>query len=422
VRILGVAGLAAVALAARRGDANDLLAVGGACVLLAAGAGRSLGASRLLAARPAVWVGDLSYSLYLWHWPLIVFAQALWPGTVWAAPVAAAASLLPAWASYRYVENPIRFSSAIGGTRVVALAAVCIAVPIAASAGLLAVERTLRGTESMKSWQRSQVLHADVMRGCDSASPAQGQEAPCTWTVPASKGEVVLFGDSNAGQFTEPVVRAANRAGFDATVTTHASCPPLGLRVAQAGGEVRACAEFGTATVKRLAAARPSLVILAARTDKYLRDPAFGLGSELTHDTDGKRALWNRSLRSVLARLNAAGVPVVLVHPVPTLARAPQECPVLRVLLGRCDASIPRSTADARLRTSTELEAKAAASTTGTSTLAVTDELCPRGRCGSARKGIVQYRDTEHLSVDGALLLTGTFSRAIESHARSSRR
>jgi peptidoglycan/LPS O-acetylase OafA/YrhL len=239
VRILSIAGLAAVALAARRGDANDL-------------------------------------------------AQALWPASGWAAPVAAAASLLPAWASYRYVENPIRFSG-IGGRRVVGLAAVCIAVPIAAS-GLLVVERTLRGMESMKSWQRSQALHADVMRGCDHASPAQGQEAPCTWTVTASKGDVVLFGDSNAGQFTEPVVRAANLAGFDATVTTHASCPPLGLRVAQAGGEVRACAEFGAETVKRLVAARPSLVILAARTDKYLRDS------------------------TILVRLNAAGVPVLLVR------------------------------------------------------------------------------------------------------------
>jgi hypothetical protein len=289
VRILSIAGLAAVALAARRGDANDLLAVGGACVLLAAGAGRRLGASRALEARPVVWVGDLSYSLYLWHWPLIVFAQALWPASGWAGPVAAAASLLPAWASYRYVENPIRFSG-IGGRRVVGLAAVCIAVPIAASAGLLVVERTLRGMESIKSWQRSQALHADVMRGCDHASPAQGQEAPCTWTVTASRGDVVLFGDSNAGQFTEPVVRAANLAGFDATVTTHASCPPLGLRVAQAGGEVRACAEFGAESVKRLVAARPSLVILAARTDKYLRDS------------------------TILVRLNAAGVPVLLVR------------------------------------------------------------------------------------------------------------
>jgi peptidoglycan/LPS O-acetylase OafA/YrhL len=419
VRILGVAGLAAVALAARRTDANDLLAVAGACVLLAAGAGRRLGASRALEARPVVWLGDLSYSLYLWHWPLIVFAQALWPGSGWAAPVAAAASLLPAWASYRYVENPIRFSG-IGGRRVVTLAAACIAVPIAASAGLLAAERMLSGTESMKSWERSQALHADVMRGCDQAAPAQGRAAPCTWTVPAAKGEVVLFGDSNAGQFTEPVVRAANRAGFDATVTTHASCPPLGLRVAQAGGEVKACDTFGVDTVKRLVASRPSLVVLAARTDKYLRDSAFGLGGELTHDSDRKAVLWNSSLRTILARLNAAHVPVVLVHPVPTLPRAPQECPVVRVLLRRCDASIARSAVDARLGLSTKLEAAAAASTSDTWTIDFADQLCPHGRCASARDGIVQYRDTEHLSVDGALKLTRTFFQAIEAHARRS--
>ena len=63
--------------------------------------------SRLLSTRPAVWIGDLSYSLYLWHWPLIAFASLRWPGT--AAPlVAAAAAIVPAWLSYRYVETPLR--------------------------------------------------------------------------------------------------------------------------------------------------------------------------------------------------------------------------------------------------------------------------------------------------------------------------
>ena len=64
--------------------------------------------SDALSARPMVVVGDLSYSIYLWHWPFIVFASLLWPETKWAVPAAAALSLLPALASYHVLEQPIR--------------------------------------------------------------------------------------------------------------------------------------------------------------------------------------------------------------------------------------------------------------------------------------------------------------------------
>jgi peptidoglycan/LPS O-acetylase OafA/YrhL len=88
----------------------------------------------VLGSRVLVWVGDLSYSWYLWHWPLIVFATALWPIAGWAPPLAGMLSLLPAWLSYRYVENPIRFKRSIRGRAVIALAGVCVAGPIAACA------------------------------------------------------------------------------------------------------------------------------------------------------------------------------------------------------------------------------------------------------------------------------------------------
>jgi hypothetical protein len=149
-------------------------------------------------------------------------------------------------------------------------------------------------------------------------------------------------------------------------------------------------------------------VILAARTDKYVESRAFGLQG--THDREAKADLWRGALRSVLQRLNAAGIPVVIVHPIPTLPRAPRECPVARVLLGRCYASISRTEADAGLARATAIEDEAASNA---STLALADELCPNGRCAATRDGVIQYRDAEHLSVDGALLLTATFSRAV---------
>src|SRR5581483_10650388 len=102
-----------------------LVPVASACALLAAGCVPNR-FSRVLGARPLTWLGDLSYSLYLWHWPLIVFAGALAPGVRWAAPAAAAASIVPAWLSYRFVENPIRRSPRVQGRRALAIAAACV--------------------------------------------------------------------------------------------------------------------------------------------------------------------------------------------------------------------------------------------------------------------------------------------------------
>jgi len=80
----------------------------GTILLIIAGMGPPNPVSTLLSTRPMVTIGNLSYSLYLWHWPFIVFATAIWPFAPWAAVISAAVSVLPAIASYRWVEQPIR--------------------------------------------------------------------------------------------------------------------------------------------------------------------------------------------------------------------------------------------------------------------------------------------------------------------------
>ncbi len=231
--LLGVAGAVVVGASAffvhqiGFNEISALLPVAGACLLIAAGSKTQSGVSRLLCLAPVVWLGDISYSLYIWHWPLIVFAKALWPTQgAWLAALAAGFSLLPAWLSYRFVENPIRFRarSLATGRRVAVLASVCIASPIVANLGLLQAQQAFSSTKAMKSWNRTELIHLDLRRHCASgATLGSSGNANCIWRVPHSRGDVVLLGDSNAGNFPSPSSKPETRP---ATTSGSPPTPP----------------------------------------------------------------------------------------------------------------------------------------------------------------------------------------------------
>jgi len=433
--ILGGAGALAIGIsafslnAATFHESSALLPVGGACLLLAAGTSVAVGFSRLISIRPMVWIGDISYGLYLWHWPLIVFAKALWPGQGWTGAAAAAVTFLPAWLSYRFVENPIRFHARLGsrsrvaGRTAIGLAAICILVPVSANFGLLQAQKALSATKAMKSWKRSELMHAYSHRGCGSWTPLGQRHTPaCTLTVPHPRGTIILLGDSNAEHFAEPVVRGGNRAGYNVTLAFPSSCPYLGLRLKRIDGENKLCPIFGSKSLAYVARAKPSLLILAARTDFYLQNSDDGLGVEghggLTFNTQAKARLWRLTLGRELRTLNRAGVPVLLFNPVPVLPTDPATCAVVRVLTGTCSSSLPRSKVDSWLHLAISTEDSAAATAPTAWVLNFENLLCGKSRCSTARNGITLYRDSRHLSVDGASSLTSTIQRAIAAHAK----
>ena len=421
--LLGVAGLVAIGSAAfaaaeSPGDPRGLLLpVVGTCAVLLAGRGP---AARLLGASPLTWLGDRSYSWYLWHWPLIVFARALWPQSN-AVLVAAALSIVPAWLSYRWVENPIRVGPRFRGRAVLALAAACVLVPVGASAALIGVNAALLRSNTLGEWYAASSLHADMTRGCEGPdlADARGVER-CTWRVDRPRGRVALVGDSQAGQFTEPVVRAAARARYDATVLTMNSCPLVSLQVsmhATKTGHGKRCARFNAETLDLLVRLRPDVVVLASRSDLYVGDGTVALrtGRGPVSRIDAEKArMWRHALARVIARLNEAGSHVVVVHPIPVLGAEPFGCAVLTILLKSCVSGVTRREADKTRRLAVSAERAAVAGATDASVLDFDDDLCDAVVCSSAHDGIWMYRDVSHLSIDGSLRLTDRFSRLLE--------
>lgn len=196
-------------------SAWTLLPVISTLLLLLAGFRSTNLVTTLLSSRPMVKIGDWSYSIYLWHWPFIVFAVYLWPTTEHVAVLAALISLGPALVSYRWIEQPFR--QKIFGTKV-RLAATVVAVT--ATPVLLAVcvafiannywlpkwsegERTaLIAHETTQYFQSTSDLNLSYFP-CEEKiielTPVQNEELTvCAESNPGSDVSIAILGDSHA--------------------------------------------------------------------------------------------------------------------------------------------------------------------------------------------------------------------------------
>lgn len=394
-----------------------LLPVVGAALVIVGGERSPGGRAVHLLSNPSLdTLGDLSYGWYLWHWPLIVFAQALFPTSSVAKPAAALLALPVAWLSSRFVEQPIRHSSTMSGRRTIALAMACITLPVAAGAGLEAGHRRLVSSSIATDFSR----HLDYSGGCDDVTALADREPDrCVWMVPDAVGEVVLIGDSNAGQFSEGVLAAARTYGIGTRLATSSGCPFVRLEVWTEGTARPECRAFVDGSVQSLVTARPRMVIIASASDQYIESARFEFGSvdgtRRFETPEAKAEAWGDALESVLSELREAGIAVLVVHPVP---RFPPWKPIamapLRLLApaSQLEVLVPRPQALAERERALAIE-QSVAKRAGASTLDVFDELCPADPCSTRGDSIWLNLDDGHISVAASERLAPRFVAAI---------
>jgi peptidoglycan/LPS O-acetylase OafA/YrhL len=355
--------------------------------------------------KPIERLGDLSYSWYLWHWPVMVFAKAYWVDASWVPWVAGAASLVPAWASYRYVENPIRKRTAGRRAAPFGIAAACLLATM--TAGMF----VLRGggqTPRIHAHQYAYALHIAYLRGCDSTVPLGERNArPCTWGSPASPEHVVLVGDSNAGQFSEALIGASNKLGDSITIATLSSCPFVVLPAAAPD----ACRHFVEGTVSYLVSHPPAVVVI-------------GMAGSYLKSMDEESVL--RGLTDVTTRLQRAGARVALLAVVPMpedvgSSWTPDACSVLAWADHWHACALAPFPKQAGWRVPMNQIIEAVAARTGADVWRYGDLACPGAECTPMRKGVPVWRNEGHISVPfGRLLIDRTvqYLGAVEQAGR----
>ena len=133
-------------------------------LLIAACADSATPQARLFGSRPLHWVGDRSYSWYLWHWPVSVFITTAVSPNRWALLTASLASIVIAMASYRWVEQPMRTTTPMRFANTPRLVVACLGVPTLLAGGLWLSVSDGFGNETVQSYRPTYCRHTKVWR------------------------------------------------------------------------------------------------------------------------------------------------------------------------------------------------------------------------------------------------------------------
>jgi hypothetical protein len=376
-------------------------------------------ASRQMSSTPMVLIGDWSYSIYLWHWPLIVLASTLWPGTGWVPVAAAVGAMIPAVASYRWVEQPLRtrtYDRRAGS----ALVVVTMIPPLLCAAFVLTASAGGYGNAVIQSYQQASRPHP----GTSCSEPMEGSTEAmvgCSFNTGDAGPPVYLVGDSHADHLSDAVFAAAQSLGRPAFSRISAACQFFDTYIGDVGQEpVRHCREYFPSTVEWLTTAEPGVVVISTAAKPFW-DPGVQLGpteDSMSDDEGDKLRSLSEGLTATILELESAGHSVILVHDSPTFvepyAYAPAGCSLPSLLRRGCDRTLPLDFVEAQQK---EIRATIndVALSTGATTIDLRPHLCGEDGCPSRRGGLVVYSDSNHLSPDASKTLTDEFESTMQS-------
>ena len=378
--------------------------------------------TKLLSARPLTAVGDISYSWYLWHWPLIVFANRVFPASEVIAPISAALiSVLFAIFSLRKIENPIRHNSQLHGKRVLQLGAVCVLAPLVFSIATQKLSDTGLGLTELRSDSSIRTSWSDA-RNCQIEATSGKNQSDCYSTAKLGTTKTMLLvGDSAASAFSDAVSAVANESGFEFTTFYANGCPVSYLPMTYRPD----CAQNFEIIQKKIDSLSPDILVVANMSDLYV--DGSGLGA-LIRNFDGEAAkdryegleFWIDNWRSLLNdRLESQKVLVIQQSPLSAMRE-----PILLqkfissigepILLQKLfDEEVSLDNSDTR-NMIVQAEAELFKNYKNVAAFDPASVLCGAKNCRQTLNGDALYYDGRHLTVKGSLLMVDGITKALQ--------
>lgn len=385
----------------------------GACLVIAGGSASPSG--WMLALPPVRLLGRWSYSWYLWHWPVLVFAATVLGTMSWQHKAAWTLASLPLAAlTYAVVEQPIS-RSAVFAERMPSAAALGVLATVGALAVTLAV-----GTVAANALgsQRSEVNSATFAQvfgdqgqtangGAVSPAPldakadvpdrpeciidqSSSEQPECVFGVRGGI-PVVLFGDSHAAQWLPAMQVIAKEHGWELTLASKSGCPVSDIAPRIGSGAIystAACVEWRREQIARIVEMQPELILFSS------------LGAYISQYEELRRD-WS----SALSELATSKAQLVYIRDTPTPPFDVAEC-----VSGSIDNWSACAFPEQQQRDPViDLGQRG----TDLRVVDLNGYLCQDGICPAVRAGTLMYRDDSHLTATAVRLLTPAMQNAL---------
>lgn len=415
-----------------------LLPTVGAALLLAASLGKESVLGRFLAAEPMQYLGAVSYSLYLWHWPAVIFYPYVTgrsPDTLQDGVLVVVVSILLAHLSRQLIEERFRRSRPAEKLRPYAIAG-ALGVGIASVSWVISAQSVSKAEAAFEGMVASPAHPGALvlLGGAVSSDPAEGfvpdaslarldrgpaygldgssrcigsvksvEISSCEYGSPESDTRIVIVGDSHAVHWLPALELVAKRTGWHVTGLTKSSCAFTDELIGiSSSGSTRAyteCRVWGGKVVEQLLRDKPALVILSHSARHALPDGRRGQG-------DAEIAA---GIVRHVSRLQEAGIKVAAIEHTPWQI---QDVPRCMASPGATNESCSSPPADA---TYTGSIGELVAMQPGVALIPTLDYFCEQSACPVVIGNVLVYRDRHHLTATYAKSLAPIMEREIRN-------
>jgi hypothetical protein len=319
------------------------------------------------------WLGEISYPLYLWHWPVLVIPSVAWGRSLVAYELLICVLLtaLLADLTHRFIEDPIRYSKP-HPQLVIKSGAAATAASLIVGAAIYFSFNDRIDLDNGRSYSVSELIKRPVIYD-DNCHVNNGQTVSpeCTYGDRGAKKKIVLFGDSHAAQWFPALERLANENNFELISLTKSACPGPAVEKVDSGEYKNAdCFAWRDNSLERIAKLKPYAVIFSGFQHFQVPD---GYSS--------RREWWQAGQKRTLNSLRGNATHIVYITDTP---HPKQDIPACLAggVISDCDDS----------------ERSEAISIPGLKAVNPTPWLCS-DKCSSVINEQVAYRDGSHISI-----------------------
>jgi peptidoglycan/LPS O-acetylase OafA/YrhL len=395
----------------------------GTALLISSATGKSTAVSRILSNSALVSIGKISYSLYLWHWPLFVFGEYLYdeplPLTYRFGLIALAVAL--SILTYHFIEQPARRRTLLSQRGAIGAGVAAMAVLLGLSQGVIETRGWPQRLSPEIATFADLVAKSKMRPPCMDPEEDSASAAGCTIGAAGAADPTFLFwGDSHGVTLAPRMADVAAAKGVRGAVTVSGGCAPLLPQAIKNPlyNRMEKCRRMSRRVQDMLAHGAPGHVVIVGRWSYYFLG-GYGRGNNenSTFDTGEPAknyALFAESLKDTINAILATGRKVTLFGPIPELKTHLPNAMMKAMMRGE-QRSFDIGYEDFMRRQGKTLRLLADLdSLRGVRVIYPHKILCDKSVCRTTTaEGLPYYIDDDHMGAYGSKAIEGALGDAI---------